>query len=189
MIEDQEILTEFIIETNENLVRLSQDLIAIETRPKDADLLASIFRTFHTIKRTAGFLGFSKLESLTHVAENVLSQVRNGERNLTADLVLLILETTDAVTTELASIESTGGSRLPRPKTCADGRGALSIKLRVIQWTSPHRPHALTLHPAGAVAFQKRLHFFPRQAAEIARDRMLQAARRDRKLERVALAG
>ena len=108
MIQDQEILTEFIIETNENLARLSQDLVAIESRPKDAELLASIFRTFHTIKGTTGFLGFSKLESLTHIAENVLSQVRNGERELTPELVSLILETTDAVTSHLGSIETTG---------------------------------------------------------------------------------
>jgi len=108
MIQDQEILTEFIIETNENLVRLNQDLVAIESRPKDTDLLASIFRTFHTIKGTTGFLGFSKLESLTHIAENVLSQVRNGERELTPELVSLILETADVVTAELAAIEATG---------------------------------------------------------------------------------
>src|SRR5712691_1024660 len=108
MTQDQEILTEFVIETNENLARLSQDLVAIETRPKDAELLASIFRTFHTIKGTSGFLGFSKLESLTHITENILSQVRNLERDLTAELVSLILETTDAVMGHLGSIESTG---------------------------------------------------------------------------------
>ena len=108
MIQDQEILTEFIIETNENLTRLTQDLVAIETRPKDADLLASIFRTFHTIKGTTGFLGFTKLESLTHIAENILSQVRNFERDLTPELVSLILETTDVVTAQLAVIETTG---------------------------------------------------------------------------------
>ena len=80
MTEDQEILTEFIIETNENLARLNQDLVNAETRPRNAELLGSIFRTFHTIKGTTGFLGFSKLESLTHITENILSQVRDGER-------------------------------------------------------------------------------------------------------------
>ena len=108
MIQDQEILTEFIIETNENLTRLNQDLVAIESRPKDAELLASIFRTFHTIKGTTGFLGFTRLEALTHIAENILSQLRNGERDLTPELVSLILETTDVVTGQLAVIEATG---------------------------------------------------------------------------------
>jgi two-component system, chemotaxis family, sensor kinase CheA len=108
MLQDQEILNEFIIETNENLVRLSQDLVAIETRPQDADLLASIFRTFHTIKGTAGFLGFQKLEELTHTAENVLSQVRNGELAFTQELVSLILDATDAVTAHLTCIEASG---------------------------------------------------------------------------------
>lgn len=57
MIQDQD-----IIETNENLTRLNQDLVAIESRPKGADLLASIFRT---MKGTTGFLGFTGLESST----------------------------------------------------------------------------------------------------------------------------
>jgi two-component system chemotaxis sensor kinase CheA len=108
MTQDQEIITEFIIETNENLTRLNQDLVAIESRPKDAGLLASIFRTFHTIKGTTGFLGFTRLESLSHIAENALSLVRNGERELTPDLVSLILETTDVIMAQLAAIESTG---------------------------------------------------------------------------------
>jgi chemotaxis protein histidine kinase CheA len=108
MTQDQEIVTEFIIETNENLTRLSQDLVAIESRPKDAELLASIFRTFHTIKGTTGFLGFTRLESLTHIAENILSQVRKGERDLTPELVSLILECTDVVRGQLTVIEATG---------------------------------------------------------------------------------
>jgi two-component system chemotaxis sensor kinase CheA len=108
MTEDQEILTEFIIETNENLARLNQDLIAIETRPKDAELLASIFRTFHTVKGTTGFLGYTKLESLTHIAENVLSLVRNGELDFTPGLVSLILETSDAVMVHLGALGASG---------------------------------------------------------------------------------
>src|SRR5271170_1564613 len=129
MIQDQEILTEFIIETNENLARLNQDLVAIESRPKDAELLASIFRTFHTIKGTTGFLGFSKLESLTHIAENILSQLRNGERDLTPELVSLILETTDVVTAQLAVIEATG-------KESSVSSGELQERLRRFAETS-----------------------------------------------------
>jgi two-component system chemotaxis sensor kinase CheA len=106
--EDQEIVNEFLIESTENLARLDQEMVEIEQRTNDANLLASIFRTIHTIKGTCGFLGFQNLEAITHNAENLLSQVRNGERPLTAELVSLVLQTVDATKQELLSIEQTG---------------------------------------------------------------------------------
>ncbi|MEZ5352674.1 MAG: chemotaxis protein CheW [Bryobacteraceae bacterium] len=106
--EDQEIVNEFLIESSENLARLDQEMVELEQRPADGQLLASIFRTIHTIKGTCGFLGFHILEAVTHHAENLLSQVRNGERPLTAELVSLVLETVDATKQELLSIEQSG---------------------------------------------------------------------------------
>jgi len=107
MAEDQEIIKEFLIESTENLALLERALVELEQRPRHPELLAIIFRTIHTIKGTCGFLAFSNLESVTHIAENILSQLRNGERNLTPELTSLILETTDAIKEELASIETT----------------------------------------------------------------------------------
>jgi len=106
--EDLELSKDFVIESTENLARLDQEMVELEQRPSDTVLLASIFRTIHTIKGTCGFLGFGVLESITHQAENILSQLRNGERQLTRELVSLILETVDAVKVELTSIEATG---------------------------------------------------------------------------------
>lgn len=106
--EDQEIVREFLIESSENLSRLDQEMVELETRPRDASLLASIFRTIHTIKGTCGFLGFGTLESITHYAENLLSMLRNGELELTPHRVSLILETVDATRRELLSIEQAG---------------------------------------------------------------------------------
>lgn len=106
--EDQEIVTEFLIESTENLSRLDQEMVELETRPDDAGLLASIFRTIHTIKGTCGFLGFTTLESITHHAENLLSLLRNGQLELTPGRVSLILETVDATRKELVSIEAGG---------------------------------------------------------------------------------
>ena len=105
--EDQDIINEFLIESNENLTRLEQEIVELEQSPRDPALLASIFRTIHTIKGTCGFLAFTALESVTHIAENILSQLRNGERQLTPQLTSLILETMDALKKELASIEAT----------------------------------------------------------------------------------
>ena len=76
--EDTELTKEFLIETNENLARLDQEMVLLEQRPKDATLLASIFRVIHTLKGTCGFLSFSTIEGVTHHAETILGQVRNG---------------------------------------------------------------------------------------------------------------
>ncbi len=106
--EDQEIINEFLIESTENLARLDEELVVLERQPKDAELLASVFRTFHTIKGTCGFLSFGKLERITHIAESILSQLRNGERELTPGLISLLLDTVDAVKAVLKSIEANG---------------------------------------------------------------------------------
>lgn len=105
---DQNVIQEFLVESLENLSRLDQELVEIEKRPKDAALLASIFRTVHTIKGTCGFLGFPRLEGIAHQAENILSQLREGTRDLDPSLVSLILETADATRKVLASIEASG---------------------------------------------------------------------------------
>jgi two-component system chemotaxis sensor kinase CheA len=106
--QDHEVIREFLVESYENLSRLDQELVDLEKRPKDAALLASIFRTIHTIKGTCGFLGFSTLERITHQAESLLSQLRDGRRELNPPLVSLILETVDATRNVLAAIEASG---------------------------------------------------------------------------------
>jgi len=106
--QDQDVIREFLVESHENLARLDQELVELEKRPKDGALLASIFRTIHTIKGTCGFLGYSTLERVTHQAETLLSQLRDGQRDLTPRLVSLILETVDTVRKIMASIEASG---------------------------------------------------------------------------------
>jgi len=125
--EEQEIIREFLIESHENLARLDQEMVELEKRPQDTALLASIFRTIHTIKGTCGFLGFSTLEAVTHLTENILNQLRNGERVLTPELVSLILEAVDAVKAMLDRIERTGGEG---DETYQDLRGRLEAAWR-----------------------------------------------------------
>ncbi len=108
MDESQELINEFLIESNENLSRLDQEFVELEQRPGDKNLLSSIFRTIHTIKGTCGFLGFSVLEGITHRAENILSQLRDGQRDLTPGITTLLLETVDAVKKVLREIEASG---------------------------------------------------------------------------------
>ncbi|MGC8464396.1 MAG: chemotaxis protein CheA [Acidimicrobiales bacterium] len=100
-------VVEFLVESNENLDRLDQDLMALESNPHDKERLSSIFRTIHTIKGTCGFLGYSKLESVTHVGENLLSKLRDGTFVLNATLTDALLAMVDATRAMLHSIEST----------------------------------------------------------------------------------
>lgn len=104
-----EIVTEFLVESHENLDQLDQDLVALEREPGSRELLSSIFRTVHTIKGTCGFLAFGTLESVTHVGENLLSRLRDGEMTLTPQLTTVLLEMVDAVRSLLATIEQSGG--------------------------------------------------------------------------------
>ncbi len=96
---------EFLIESNENLGVLDCEIVELEKSPADEQLIASVFRTIHTIKGTCGFFGFEILGSIAHVAENILGQVREKQRPLTPELVSLVLQAVDVVKLILANIE------------------------------------------------------------------------------------
>jgi two-component system chemotaxis sensor kinase CheA len=64
MADNEEFISEFLVEASESLDQLDQDLVALEKQPHDSDRLASIFRTVHTIKGTCGFFGFTKTKHL-----------------------------------------------------------------------------------------------------------------------------
>src|SRR6476646_3167243 len=103
---DADIVQEFLIESSENLARLDHEMVELERRPQDRDLLASIFRTIHTIKGTCGFFGYQRLEAIAHITENILNELRNGTRDLDTPLASLLLAAVDAVKKILASIEA-----------------------------------------------------------------------------------
>ena len=73
-----EVIREFLIETHENLAQLDQDLVTLERDPRERETLARVFRTLHTVKGTAGFLGLEKLQAVAHAAENLLGKLRDG---------------------------------------------------------------------------------------------------------------
>ena len=101
------IIGEFLTESYENLDQLDQHLVDLEANPGEKSLLASIFRTIHTIKGTCGFLGFAKLESVAHVGENLLSKLRDGNLSMTPDIAHSLLTMVDAIREILSSIEKT----------------------------------------------------------------------------------
>jgi two-component system chemotaxis sensor kinase CheA len=106
--EMDDVVKEFLVESYENLDRLDSDLLALETNPQAREMLASIFRTIHTIKGTCGFLGFARLESLAHVGESLLSLLRDGKLGVDAQITTGLLQMVDAVRRLLANIENNG---------------------------------------------------------------------------------
>ncbi len=99
---------EFLIESQEGLDRMERCLTDLEERPQDGDLLADIFRCVHTIKGTTGFLGYSRLESLSHAGENLLGMLRDGKLLATAEIVNALLDLMDGLRAILRSIETAG---------------------------------------------------------------------------------
>lgn len=95
--EMQEIFQSFLVETKEILEQLDLDLVEIEKRPDDVDLLNQIFRSFHTIKGTSGFLGLEKLQKVTHRGEDILNKLRKGEVLLNDEIMDNILKSYDAI--------------------------------------------------------------------------------------------
>ncbi|MCG6574602.1 chemotaxis protein CheA [Pseudomonas sp. AF32] len=101
---DEEILQDFLVEAGEILEQLSEQLVELESRPDDADLLNAIFRGFHTVKGGAGFLQLNELVECCHIAENVFDILRKGERRVDSELMDVVLEALDAVNSMFSQV-------------------------------------------------------------------------------------
>ncbi len=108
MNDSDDIVKDFLVESYENLDRLDRELITLEKEPNDREVLASIFRTIHTIKGTSGFLAFDKLGAVAHAGESLLGRLRDGQLALDREITSALLATVDAVRQMLAGIEASG---------------------------------------------------------------------------------
>jgi two-component system chemotaxis sensor kinase CheA len=99
-----DLLREFVTETNESLDVVDVELVRFEQDPNNAKILDNIFRLVHTIKGTCGFLGLPRLETLAHAAENVMGKFRDG-MPATNEAVTVILATIDRIKEILESLE------------------------------------------------------------------------------------
>src|SRR5580658_6466395 len=100
-----EVIREFLIETHENLAQLDVDLVTLEKDPTERETLSRVFRTLHTVKGTAGFLGLMKLQGVAHAAESLLTRLRAGELVFNAEIASALLGVVDAVRSMLAGLE------------------------------------------------------------------------------------
>ena len=98
-------IKDFIDESRENLDEIDSDLVALEKDPGSSELISKVFRVVHTVKGTCGFFGFSRLEAVTHAAEEILSRLREGQIALDPEILSALLFTVDAVRRMLVAIE------------------------------------------------------------------------------------
>ncbi|MCI9370692.1 MAG: chemotaxis protein CheA [Lachnospiraceae bacterium] len=97
----------FIDETNEHLQDLSQHLMVLEEEPENADTINEIFRAAHSLKGMAGTMGYKRMQHLTHIMENVFSEIRNGKMTVTSELVDILFDCLDALQAYLDNIQQT----------------------------------------------------------------------------------
>jgi two-component system, chemotaxis family, sensor kinase CheA len=116
--EMKEIVESFIIETKEILEKLDVDLLELERKPDDKELLNQIFRWFHTIKGTSGFLGLEVLPEVTHKCEDILNKLRKGEASLNNDLMDGILLAFDTIKQLVTQIETEQNEAVETEKVC-----------------------------------------------------------------------
>lgn len=103
-----ELLKDFLTESNESIEQLDKDLVLLEQDPSNKDVLSSVFRLMHTLKGTCGFLGLSRLEGLAHATENVLGKMREGQLIASSEIMNIVLESIDQIKEILTKIAETG---------------------------------------------------------------------------------
>ena len=93
--DDIEIITDFAAEAEDNLQSIEVEIVELEQDPSDAEIINNIFRPFHTIKGVSGFLGFKKINTLSHATENLLDGARNSEFSVNYQVIDAVLRSVD----------------------------------------------------------------------------------------------
>ena len=91
------LLEDFLIETGEHLAELESTLLQLESEPDRRDVLDDIFRSIHTIKGAAGFVGLEKISELSHKLENLLELLRQGQKQVNRDIIDILIQAKDRI--------------------------------------------------------------------------------------------
>jgi len=107
--EMEEIIQEFITEAEESLDKIEPRFVELEQKGQDASLINDIFRSMHTIKGAAGFLGLQLIVDVAHSAENIMKKIRDNEIALSKPLMDVILESIDMLRLLLIHLKEKDG--------------------------------------------------------------------------------
>lgn len=96
-LDDPSFYEDFLVEAQEHFDLIEQNFLTLEEAPGNLDILNGIFRSVHTIKGASGFLGLTKVQSLSHIGENILDELRKGRMSVTPEVMELLFETVDVL--------------------------------------------------------------------------------------------
>jgi len=129
----REIFDSYVIEASEILEHLSQDLLTLEKKPSDANLLNTIFRGIHTLKGTSSFLGFSQMTELTHTSEDLLNKLRKGDFVADGEVIDILIEAHTAAKTLLQRIRNHNLQPIDLDSTLEKIRGFMQRQSTILQ--------------------------------------------------------
>ncbi|MCK5926168.1 MAG: Hpt domain-containing protein, partial [Methylococcales bacterium] len=104
---DLSLLEDFVMGAGESLEEMETALLTLESTPNDIELLNTIFRAIHTIKGAAQFVGLEKVSVLSHASEDLLDLLREGKRQATSDIVNVLIQAKDRISTLVSDLERT----------------------------------------------------------------------------------
>ncbi len=174
-----ELLREFLTETNESLGVVDVELVRFEQEPNNATILANIFRLVHTIKGTCGFLALPRLEALAHAAETLMGKFRDG-LPVTGEAVTLILTTIDRIKELLDELEK---NHCEAPGTDEDLIGQLHGMVEKV--LAQRAPASAAASPGSGSPVQQKMER-PLRPGEVSLDELERAFREAPGPERVA---
>jgi len=116
---DGSVLAEFLTEAGEIVERLGEQIVELERRPQDRELLNAIFRGFHTVKGGAGFLNLAPLVDLCHRAEDLFNRLRMDTRSVDAGLMDVALRAVDALAGMMRQLRRGAGPSTAEPELLA----------------------------------------------------------------------
>lgn len=137
----KQLISDLLVESFDGLDRFDQELLVLEQGKGDAETMNVIFRVIHSMKGTAGCVGLSRIESLAHAGENLLSLLREGQLTVSGDIISGLFALSDGLRSILRQLESTG----------AEGVGENSVLIDRLQALQAGGPPSLAAPAASAV--------------------------------------
>lgn len=124
---DGDLLNEYVIESLDHITNAEGSLLELESNPEDREQIDVVFRAYHTIKGTSGFLGFDRIQKLAHLAENLLDRAREGEVRIAGGFADLCLRSCDHLRTMIEGLRGVEpGGTLPVPDDLDELLGILT---------------------------------------------------------------
>jgi two-component system, chemotaxis family, sensor kinase CheA len=147
---DTSILGDFIMESSEHLEASDLNLLGLETDPGNRDLLDAVFRAFHSIKGVAGFLGLDGIKTLSHEAENMLDQIRNGRLALEGKVMDCVFDAVAFLKRAVADLKK--GVTIEDDQSAREQSAALRTRIRqLLTGKAPEPKLGDLLVAAGAI--------------------------------------